>query len=703
MTTNEETVLEHGRTNSEFVTLPVESPTTRLGDIQGLRAVAVMLVVAYHAGLPVQGGFVGVDVFFVISGFVITALLIRELTVHRRIRFYRFYSRRVRRLLPALALVLIVTAVASMLLQSPLGAQQDTAVAGVGASAWLANGALYIITGGYFDNAADSIPLLHMWSLAVEEQFYLAFPALLALGFLVGQRVLRRGLRGATIVMTVVFALSFALSIWLSYGHGLPAVTKPAAAAFYSAPTRAWEFGAGALVAIWAARARPLSPLMAMTVSVIGALLLAAAAAVIPITAVFPGVMALVPVLGTAMLIAAGRTSGNAVARLLAATPLQRVGDVSYSWYLWHWPFIVFSSLLWPERKWITVVAAAMSLVVAWLSFNYFEQPIRRHGGKAKWATPRLVFVCVSIPLVLFATLYSEARRSWGDADIAAMAKQVNPVPIGYRSGCHSSVPIPNRDLKLCTFVGSAAGRRIFVIGDSNAGQYAEAVVAAGKSLQRTVVLTTMSGCPFVDVYIQQPGFDGRTCRTFVTESTKWLETQKPSTLILASANETIADPRIKLEDPTTGELARDPASKERVWTAGLERTIGALRKAGHTVVLVNVIPHLSHSDQNWWDPADCNFLTLRSNVQLCGLTVPLRQLDVDQSRALASEHAAAGKESAQELNLRSVICPREECSTNNGDFWVYRNGLHIATQESARLAPEFERAILMANSGGKQ
>ena len=181
-------------------------------DIQGLRAVAVLAVVAFHAGLPLPGGFVGVDVFFVISGFVITAMLQREQAGTGHIRFGRFYIRRFKRLTPALALMISVTLVASALILSPLRPQQDAAKTGIAAMLLVANFVIAFTTGGYFDTAAELNPLLNTWSLSVEEQFYFIFPALLALGWFLGQR---RRLGSAPIVLVgLLAAASLCLAIW---------------------------------------------------------------------------------------------------------------------------------------------------------------------------------------------------------------------------------------------------------------------------------------------------------------------------------------------------------------------------------------------------------------------------------------------------------------------------------------------------------
>ena len=199
----------------------VRDSGNRRPDIQGLRAIAVLMVVAFHAGLPVPGGFVGVDVFFVISGFVITAMLHRELTAAGRIRFGAFYIRRFKRLTPALALMVAVTMVISVLVLSPFGVQQTAAKTAVGAMLLVANFVIPILTGGYFAAPAGTNPLLHTWSLSVEEQFYLGFPAILAVGWLLAQRA--RALRHAPfLIVGSVAAASFGLAVLGSTGFTLP-------------------------------------------------------------------------------------------------------------------------------------------------------------------------------------------------------------------------------------------------------------------------------------------------------------------------------------------------------------------------------------------------------------------------------------------------------------------------------------------------
>ena len=238
-------------------TPPASSAPGRRRDIQGLRAIAVLLVVVFHAELPVPGGFVGVDVFFVISGFVITAMLMREWARYGRVRFGHFYFRRFLRLTPALALIVAVVALASILLQNPFGAQQTTARTGMGAMLLSANYVIGHAAGDYFADNATTNPLLHTWSLSVEEQFYLVFPALLVLAWLLLRRGRRHGAGHHRHARSPLgsFVLGVAWSFGSTWAPGLTAYFGgPESFAFYSSLTRAWEFAAGALLALTLAR-----------------------------------------------------------------------------------------------------------------------------------------------------------------------------------------------------------------------------------------------------------------------------------------------------------------------------------------------------------------------------------------------------------------------------------------------------------------
>ncbi len=271
------------------------------------------MVVAFHAGLPTPGGFVGVDVFFVISGFVITAMLMREWAAQGRIRLGQFYVRRFKRLTPALALMLSATMVIGFFVLSPLGTQQDASRTAIGAMLLAANLVIAKLTGDYFDLEADSNALLNTWSLSVEEQFYLLFPTLLLVGWLLTRRARRTSHIGPVIVVTTVGVVSFALAMLGASGYVPP--VEGWLIGFYSPFTRAWEFAVGALLALAGERARITSRAEAEAVGALGVAMLAASLLLINGATTFPGPATLLPVVGTLLLLLAGTQPDGAIRR----------------------------------------------------------------------------------------------------------------------------------------------------------------------------------------------------------------------------------------------------------------------------------------------------------------------------------------------------------------------------------------------------
>jgi len=369
-------------------------------DIQGLRGLAVLLVVLFHAGVPfTPGGFIGVDVFFVISGFLITGLLMREVERSNHIRYLDFIARRARRLLPAALVVIAFVGAASVLVYPPLE-RLDVMSAARSAALYVANLWFAIRTVDYFGVAAASNPLLHMWSLAVEEQFYVGWPAFLALAAF----GLKRGdLRSrVTWAVAVLSAITFAACVWMTW------FAQPWA--FFGTPFRAWEFGLGALVYLLAPHISRLPQSALAWSGLAGLVLVLGTALALHDEAPFPGAIALLPTAGTALMLASLHAPGG-VGALLSWRPLARVGDISYSWYLWHWPLLVMFPILLPEQRVLAIVAAvAISYLAAELSYRYVEEPFRH--GFAMRIRPRYV--------MLSARLLEELRAYWKRARPAA-------------------------------------------------------------------------------------------------------------------------------------------------------------------------------------------------------------------------------------------------------------------------------------------
>ena len=365
-------------------------------DIQGLRALAVLLVVAFHAGLPFSGGFTGVDIFFAISGFVITRTLVNELVERGRIDLPRFYLRRLMRLLPALAVMLTFVALAGFLFD-PAGAVRISGLTGIFASFFSANFYLYSLPNGYFDVSGQLDPLLHTWTLAVEEQFYVLFPVTLLGAWLIGLR--GRGPKAARLsavaAVAAISVVSLALARAWADGRLGAGLSAPDRFGFFGSPARAWEFGAGCILSLLWVYWRRIPVLVGTGFGALGVGLI-----VLTAVATSEGdplwATTFVPVAGACALLFAGAAPANGVSRLLGRGPLVWIGDLSYSWYLWHWPLIVFGRALWPGVGWIPAVAALVSLGPAWASYRYVENPIRfnpRFRGRRALA---LAAVCVA-------------------------------------------------------------------------------------------------------------------------------------------------------------------------------------------------------------------------------------------------------------------------------------------------------------------
>jgi len=347
----------------------VGKPNHHRYDIQGLRAIAVVLVVADHLlGWP-KGGFIGVDVFFVISGFLITGLLLREHARNGRISFASFYKRRLKRTVPAALLVIAVTLIVGYFLLATYQYKQ-VLVDGLASATFVSNWR-YIAIGTDYLHAADALsPLQHYWSLAVEEQFYLVWPAVLAVALFVAQRRRWSARRTIGIALAIVAIASFAWSMWETR-------TNPTTA-YFSTPSRIWELAAGGLIATLAGPLSRMANVIRTPLSWVGLAILAVASLQIGPDSAFPGPYALLPVLGTVFILAAGE--GAQVRDIYPLTnPLSAyIGKLSYSIYLWHFPIIVLGATLLPARgeKFI-VLSVVLTLVVSIASYHWVEEPFR--------------------------------------------------------------------------------------------------------------------------------------------------------------------------------------------------------------------------------------------------------------------------------------------------------------------------------------
>ena len=515
-------------------------------DIDGLRAVAVVPVLLFHATIPgFEGGYVGVDIFFVISGYLIAGIIAREIDAGS-FSIVHFYERRARRIMPALLAVIAAVLVAATFVFLP----KDLIATGksAAAAALFVSNIWFFATSGYFAASADTMPLLHSWSLAVEEQFYIGFPLLLI-------AVARFALRWRVAIVAVCALASFAMAV-ATQGNG-------DGSAFYLSPPRAWELLIGALLALGAVPAIR-SSLAREALAGAGAAAIGIAVLTYTPHTIFPGVSALLPVLGAAAVIHAGRDTQ--VARLLALRPLVAIGLVSYSLYLWHWPLIVFTEYVTdaPVRRWTSVAVIVASFALAYLSWRFIERPFRdprRFGRHAifGWTAAGLAAVCVAGAAFIMAQGWPQ-RFDARAVTYAAAVDDVSP----RRAGCHD--PNSTRGRPACIF-GNPTRVDTVVWGDSHGVELAYALAERGGS---GLVQQTRSGCPPVIGY-DSPGRP--TCASGNREV----------------MNDVLRNPRVRtvyLAAYWANHIEQPPIFWER-----LDATIAQLTRAGRRVVLIGAVP----------------------------------------------------------------------------------------------------------------
>ncbi|HLJ53223.1 MAG TPA: acyltransferase family protein [Rhizomicrobium sp.] len=646
-------------------------------DIDGLRAVAVVPVVLYHFRVPgFGGGFVGVDVFFVISGFLITSLIFGEMRAGE-FSILRFYERRVRRIFPALFTVVAATLAVGVVVFFPrdLLRLAESAIA----TALFASNFDFWLRSGYFDVGADLKPLLHTWSLAVEEQFYLVFPALLRL---LHTRQ-RRSLLGLVAALAIV---SFGLSLW--------AVAEHPSAAFYLAPYRTWELMLGAILALGEFPS-PKSPLSADAWSLLG--LAAIAWAVFSFTAAtsFPGANALFPCLGAAALIYAGTTRGT-IWRVLASRPLVFVGLISYSLYLWHWPIHVYSTYVSraaTDWTW-TLALIALSVGLAILSWRFVEQPFRRREHFSRRTIFRYAGSVTAATLVLSALLFAfqglPQRFPSGVQRILAEADDIEP----RRHECFNQSAEDVATGRICTIGDPKARTPSFLLwGDSHGDALLPAVEAAAAHGGRKGLFVGHGRCPPL-LHLSLTDEPTGRCAELNDAALKLaLRTEIKEVILVArwayydqgvgygpDANE--VRHLIDLDPPATPD-----SSQHAGFARILERTVLTLLKAGKKVIIVAPVPEPGF---------DVPEALARDALYGAGERQTLAALDYRRRDTfvlteLARLHAKYG---VPIIDPAALLCASDKCILQRDGRPLYADHHHLsvfgAMQVSALFTPAF-------------
>lgn len=556
-------------------------------EIDGLRALAVLPVIFYHAGFKAfSGGFVGVDVFFVISGYLITGILVQELE-GEKFSLIRFYERRCRRILPALCLVAFSTIPLSLYFLPP--EELDAYFKSLIALGLFSSNILFWQESNYFDAEASDKPLLHTWSLAVEEQFYLLFPLLLIAIWRFDRRL----------VFSIIF-LAGVISLFLSeWGWRNSPVAN-----FYLSPTRAWELLLGSLVALHVNKKRIYSNNL---ISIFGFICIVYSVFAFDEATPTPSIATLLPTVGAALIIAFGGT-GTIVARALSIKPLVGIGLISYSAYLWHQPTIVFTKLylLGPITPLVSITAVSFSLLLAFLSWRYVEQPFRRHlynPRRVLFTSLFILIVFVSIGAAYSLNFFPKkvVNLTWGETTHSIPAKFKGLESEG--KNCSDRHPKNS-----CTF-GQSQDQVIF-IGDSHARVLTEAFQERSISKRFKFIEMTASGCPFLlgtSVFVN--GQEHEVCtKEYQEERRAFLQQLKPSVVVLHARFSLYLhgsgfdnglggiEPAKNYTVGVTGLETED--TRKKLFANALFDTIAAIQRAGHQVVLVTPVP------TNGWHPS---------------------------------------------------------------------------------------------------
>ncbi len=636
-------------------------------EIDGLRALAVLAVVLFHARIPgFSGGFVGVDVFFVVSGYLITRL-IRGESEAGTFSLARFYERRVRRIMPALFAVLAACAAAALIL---LPGDLERFAKSLAAVVAFVSNVLFWRWSGYFEPAAASSPLLHTWSLAVEEQFYIAFP--LCAAFLA-----RRG-RGMAIAALALVALgSFAYSVWAS--------THDPSAAFYSPLSRAWELMLGALLAFEAVPPNR-SAIFGDALAGLGLLLILSSVVLLTDAPPFPGVNALAPCLGTALVIYGTQSPTSRVARLLGLKPIVAVGLISYSLYLWHWPLIVFGTYYVLDPAWLMPVRIAMALLafpLAWLSWRMIERPFR--GPAGLWPR-RALFVRAGVASLAFAALGFAGYALNGLPQRFDMS--VRRLAAGAAVPDYACVNQPPETFDAKCRIGDHALRPRFALwGDSHAAVYARALDAPARKHAVSGYDFTAFGTPPL-LALAADGVMVQSALARNEQVMKVLARERPRVVILAA--EWPVYFQNPLDDPRTAPRKHGIGYPPQRMFQVLERTALALKRLGIAVYFVEDVPlaALSAPDS-------------LAKARVLGHTQAIEPRTSDYVRANGFIRAAAMRLERRGLlhivTPARLLCGAQTCRITENGVPLYFDTNHLsergASLVSSLFAPALEQA----------
>lgn len=669
-------------------------------DIEGLRAVATFLVLPYHAGLMLfPGGFVGVDVFFVISGFVITGQLLKEVERDGRVSLLGFYGRRAKRLLPASALVLAATALMTWLWVPRIRWEVT--------GGDIVSSALYVVNWRLADRSVDYLAedvtpsaVQHYWSLAVEEQFYFVWPLLVIAAVLAAARL---GVRRERTLLLGLALVAVPSLLWA--GH---MATAQPERAYFVTTVRMWEFTIGALVAIVGSRVDRLPRRLALPMAWGGLALVLVSARLYDAEMTWPGYYALLPTIGAGLFIAGGVAAGSrGPVALIGNRFMLFIGYLTYSLYLWHWPLLIVAREHFGGISVATGLAiVTLSVIPAWLTFHLVENPLRRSKAMARdprmalslGANATLLGVAAGLALVVvFSRAAVPAPVSADGAGVLSSSPTTDPagdpvdrvsggitpdpleatkdVPELYAEGCQ--VAVDSSEPVSCSYGDESAATTIAVVGDSKAAQWVPAFQLLAEQHDWHVVTYTKSACPLATVEISLDGAVYDTCREWTDKVLERLTGPDGPDVVVTAGQ--------RSSGVVGGEDGDLELSGEAMQSA-LVDTWSTLEEAGVKVV------SLADTPQTF------------TEVYACVDEHPddLTACTYDRAKGIAAsgaptQQAAAARAGIPFVDLTDYICPAAACPPVIGNVLIYRQGSHLTKTYVETLAPRLDEALRRA------
>ena len=697
------------------MTIAEELPAQRVdtdahfrGDIQGLRGIAVGLVLLFHASIPgFRGGFVGVDIFFVLSGYLITGNLLREIKTNGRINFKEFYARRIRRLLPASSVVLLATLIAAIFWFPPLlmpGLAVDLTSAGLYGS----NIDFAVRATDYFASSVIPSPVLHFWSLGVEEQFYLFWPLLISL---VTFRRKNPALKIFLLSLAVLIS-SFTFANWL--------LDRNQPWGFFSFPTRAWELILGALLASAAQGVAKLPRAIAGLAGAVGLLMVLYSGSTQSDPLKFPGTAALTPTIGALLIILAGTSRTLTLpSKIIATKPLQFLGKISYSLYLWHWPVLVIPQVISGTHLRILerIGLAVLSILLAAITEKYVERPFRR-GFVISLKPLRNIaiagVIASLIAVLAFGADYVSTSELRGKGSTESAADERNfidsltikqaplnvapvrpatvdfPVPanlqpsllnaiqdrpITYADHCHTQENL-KPSTRPCIYGDTTSDITVALFGDSHALSWFPALNQVAKEKHWKLLSLTMSACTPADIPAYNPSTASlmNNCPIWRQASIQRIINAHPFLILVAGTSgfaTAINGVEIK------------GAQRTAIYTAGMNRTIAKLQTSGAQVVMMSDTPAQAQ------DPLVC--LSAHPKSTLACATPAATAISSDW---IAVEHQIAKTNGISLIEPQLWVCPTDPCPVVIGNLLTYFDTGHMTATFSQALAGRLKTAL---------